>query len=143
MPFQLNTLAGVDPTSAYALFLAGGVLVIFECLRPGTVFAGIGGAVLITISLDALAKWPWTWYGIVLLGLAACFAFLGVRAASAVPRILSALAFGAGSIWLVPPPTGVHPAAAGAGILLAFICNWLLWIGGRARLAKRSECNFI
>ena len=135
---QLSTLATVgDPTTAYSLLLSGGVLVIVECLRPGIVWAGIGGAVLMTISVHALSSGPWTWYGSALLVLAGILAIFGLRTRNPWPRILSALVFGAGSMWLMESPGQVHPAVAGAGAVFALVCNWLLWLAGRARMAKR------
>jgi membrane-bound serine protease (ClpP class) len=144
MPPQLNILVNVaDPTGAYILFLAGGVLVVFECLRPGTVWVGVAGAVLITISLDALANWYWTWYGLSLLGLALCLGFLGVSRRTLTLRSCSGVAFGLGSAVLIDEggSPGIHPVAATLGMLFAFSCNWLLWIARRVRLAKRTQIS--
>ena len=126
-----------DPTTAYALVLLGGVLVIVECLRPGIVWAGIAGSVLITVSCAWLSQLQWTWYGIALLAVAFFLGLQGLWRRSAVPGIVSALAFGAGSACLIRPPDRIHPALLAAGVLFAVACNCLIWIAARARLGKR------
>ena len=39
-----------DPTNAYVVLIAGGILLISEFLRPGRVVPGVGGAVLFTVA---------------------------------------------------------------------------------------------
>jgi membrane-bound ClpP family serine protease len=127
-----------DPTNAYVVLLAGGMLVLSEFLRPGRVLPGVAGAVLCTVALHALLQWEWSRPGIVLLVAALLFAISSLASESHVVHLICAGCWFAGSMLLLHESQGIHGGAALAGGAFAFSCSWLLGIARRARRAKLS-----
>jgi membrane-bound serine protease (ClpP class) len=127
-----------DPTAAFVVFVIGCFFIVAECLRPGRAWPGITGAVFVTVSLDALTRWPWTWYGVVLLSTSLSLIIFSAPGRSNVGPVISALLAVTGSILLVRAGTGIHPAAAVAGGALSFSTAWLLRLAYGAHKAKRD-----
>lgn len=118
--------------------LAGGVLVILELLRPGRGWAGIPGAVFVTVALYSLGQRPFTWYGLAFLILSLCLVLSSLRGTSYTGPLLSGAMFLAGSTMLLDGTEKINVAAASIGGIFMFCSHWLLRVAYRARLAKRS-----
>jgi membrane-bound ClpP family serine protease len=130
-----------DPTNAYVVLIAGGILVTIEFGRPGRILPGVGGAVLIILGLHALAQRQWTIVGETCLLASVLFAIGNVARNSRVGHLLCSASWTVGSILLLPRGEGIHPAVALAGGAFAWSCSWLLSVAYRARLSKFADCH--
>ena len=69
-----------NPTLAFILLAAGGILILFEILIPGGWVAGILGAGLLILAFLGLGNLPVNWIGLVLIGAGLVLFFVELQA---------------------------------------------------------------
>jgi membrane-bound serine protease (ClpP class) len=140
MDVQSHILTALaNPTVAYVVFLTGGVLIVVECVWPRYGLAGISGAVLVTLALNALAQFRFTTQGTVLLMLSVAITLSSLRGTSYVAPLSSGVTFGLGCALLLNSGAKIHPAAAAVGGIFAIVYHSLLRTAWRGRIAKLTN----
>lgn len=69
-----------NPTLAFILLAAGGILILFEILIPGGWVAGVLGAGLLILAFLGLGNLPVNWIGLVLIGAGLVLFFVELQA---------------------------------------------------------------
>lgn len=129
---RIDQFSWLDASSAFALLTAGCFLVILEFLRPGLIFAGALGGVLVIVSAARLAHMSVSPAALLLLIASLLALLLEIRyrwcpIPGALPAILLLLA---ATRWSATPAERVRPLVA---LPLSFaLCSLTVVLGSAA-----------
>ncbi|MBI5059213.1 nodulation protein NfeD [candidate division KSB1 bacterium] len=130
-----------DPNIAYILLLLGVYGLFFELYNPGSVFPGVVGGLSLILALFSLQLLPFSWAGLLLIGLGILLFALEVKIASyGMLSIGGIIALVLGSFMLFDPIEGgmrvgfelIIPAAIITALFFAFVVG----MGLRAQRRK-------
>jgi membrane-bound serine protease (ClpP class) len=130
-----------DPNIAYLLLTLGLLAILGEVVHPGTVFLGLVGAVLLILGFVGLGNLPFTWGGVLLLGLAAgLFTFELLASGSGLLALAALIAFVAGSLVLYAPAPGAPGVAVSPwliGMMAALMTVFFLYVVRVVRASRK------
>ena len=134
-----------NPTLAFILLAAGGILILFEILIPGGWVAGILGAGLLILAFLGLGSLPVNWIGLVLIGAGLVLFFVELQApgwggfglAGGISFILGGFfLFGDTSVPGLPAPD-VRVGYGVLGVTAAFMALSLVGLWHFSRKARK------
>lgn len=133
----LQTIA--DPNIAYILLTIGMIGIIAELYNPGTLFAGITGAIALILAFFALGSLPTNWAGVLLLLLAVGLFVAELNTeGTGILAVGGLVAFVLGSLMLYRPFTPTSPAMPEVRVSPWLVGSMAVGIGGFFLLVVRA-----
>ena len=131
----------LSPDFAYVLAFGGLVCMYSEFIRPGKIFPGIIGSLLMTVALFSLWQNEPAPLGLLLMALAAILFGIEVLCQTwFVAALGGTLALMAGSLQLFDGALRIHPAlACGGSVLFGAVTTYLAFYSKKARKNKWAD----
>ena len=126
--------AFTDPNLAFALVILGALGLYWELHAPGMIFPGLLGLLLVATGILGLYEDHPTWYGFVMLALAAVLVVIELKYyTNMISGLAGTILLAIGTIVLLEGPQRVTPLAFSASLALGLITIFLGSLGMRAR----------